>query len=209
MLYLGIDQHRKQLSVNDYLIHLGLPATPDSPVTEYTYACINSYTVWGYTVPVDRMQSKSLADGLAAPTNGSNNYFNPTSVLQESYTYDVHAGSPTDDSNDTTYPVATDTVYANTDGTGAETTSHAYTWYPGTTQAETITTTQPVVSTAQHGSGVAATTVDWYDPNGTENWSELFSTKSKTPLLSPPTSTGETSVPPNADIAVCQRHGYA
>ena len=142
---------------------------------EYTYACIDSSVVWGFTVPVDRIQSVSLANGLVAPANRSNSYYNPTSVLQESYTYDIQSGSQTDGNSGysvKTYPIATDTVYANADGTGAETTSYAYTWYATGTAAETITTTQPVVSTAQNGSGVAATTVAWYDADGNLVWSQ-------------------------------------
>ena len=54
-------------------------------------------------------------------------------------------------------PEATYTVYRNDDGTGAETTSYAYTWYTGTVQMESMTTTLPVISAAQNGPGVADT----------------------------------------------------
>src|SRR5207302_8895905 len=50
-----------------------------------------------------------------------------TPVLQASAQYFAHTAGAT------IYPVATVSVYRNTDGTGAETTSYAYTWYSGTT----------------------------------------------------------------------------
>jgi hypothetical protein len=48
----------------------------------------------------------------------------------------------------TVYPQATSTVYRNADGTGAETTTDTYTWYAGTNQIQSDTTTAPVVSGA-------------------------------------------------------------
>jgi hypothetical protein len=51
----------------------------------------------------------------------------------------------------TIYPVATQTVYRNTDGTGAETTSYSYTWFTSTLQMQSMTVTKPVISTAQNG----------------------------------------------------------
>ena len=43
------------------------------------------------------------------------------------------------------------TLYRNTDGTGGQTTSYAYTWFSGTIQPESVTTTLPTVTTAQNG----------------------------------------------------------
>src|SRR5262249_46612095 len=54
-----------------------------------------------------------------------------TAVPQESWQYVSRSAGGA-----TVYPVATDTVYRNDDGTGGETTSFAYTWFSGTTQAE-------------------------------------------------------------------------
>ena len=36
-------------------------------------------------------------------------------------------------------PVGSSTVYRNSDGTGAQTTSYAYTWYAGTIEAGIVT----------------------------------------------------------------------
>ena len=55
------------------------------------------------------------------------------------------------------YPLATDTVYRNTDGTGAETTSYSYTWYSGTSQMQSETVSKAVISGGQNGPGTADT----------------------------------------------------
>jgi len=81
-----------------------------------------------------------------------------TAILQQTVQYFAHtAGS-------TVYPVATSTVYRNTDGTGAETTSYAYTWYSGTTQMQSKTVSLPVISAAENGPGVADVWTYNYDP---------------------------------------------
>ncbi len=70
----------------------------------------------------------------------------------------------------TVYPLASATTYRNTDGSGAVTISFAYTYYSGTTQVQQKTTTLPVISTAQNGSGTAATTAEYYDSLGQMTW---------------------------------------
>lgn len=69
-------------------------------------------------------------------------------------------------------PTASQTQYKNADGTGAITTSYAYTWYEDTVQVERVITTLPAVLTDQNGSGVAAQTVAWYDLQGHVIWSK-------------------------------------
>ena len=91
--------------------------------------------------------------------------------MQESYTYEGHTYQ-TAGGSQTNYSVDHDTVYTNSDGTGVETTSYAYTWYPNSPQEETVVTTLPVVSADDNGSGVAAQTVDFYDAEGNLVWSE-------------------------------------
>jgi len=88
-----------------------------------------------------------------------------TAVPQEAWTYfDQTVGSAIDT------PIATDTVYRNTNGTGAQTTSYSYTWYSGTAQEQSVTTTLPTNTTAENGSGTANTTVTVYDPFGNVQW---------------------------------------
>jgi RHS repeat-associated protein len=59
------------------------------------------------------------------------------------------------DGSITVFPVASDTRYRNSDGTGGQTTSYAYTYFSGSIQPEQITTTLPAVTTGQNGSGSA------------------------------------------------------
>ncbi|MFO0929434.1 MAG: hypothetical protein U0736_20795 [Gemmataceae bacterium] len=51
------------------------------------------------------------------------------------------------------YPVATETVFRNADGTGAQTTTYMYTWFPDSGQIRSQTVTRPAVSAAQNGPG--------------------------------------------------------
>ena len=66
--------------------------------------------------------------------------------------------------------VAEQKVYRNTDGTGDQTVSFAYTLYPGTLQPKTIGTTLPAVTVAQNGSGAATTTAVVLDAFGRTTW---------------------------------------
>jgi RHS repeat-associated protein len=72
----------------------------------------------------------------------------------------------------TTFPLATDTRYRNADGTGLETTSYAYTWYPGGARPERIVTTLPTATTAQNGPNSGDTTTSVYDIYGRETWTQ-------------------------------------
>ncbi len=89
-----------------------------------------------------------------------------TPVLQETEQYYAVSGSDT-----TVYPEATATAYRNSDGTGAETTAYSYTWFWETVQEQSETTTLPVISTAENGSGTAETTAAYYNIFGQPTWS--------------------------------------
>ena len=84
-----------------------------------------------------------------------------TPILQESMQYYAHTANGI-----TVHPLATDTVYRNTNGTGAETTSYSYTYYPGTVQAQSMTTTLPVITATQNGPGTPDVTTTQYDSFG-------------------------------------------
>ena len=71
---------------------------------------------------------------------------------------------------DTFYPVASTTVYRNVDGTGAETTQYAYTWYPGTARMQSRTVTKPTISAAQNGPGTPDVETTVYDVYGRPIW---------------------------------------
>jgi RHS repeat-associated protein len=90
-----------------------------------------------------------------------------TPIEQDFYTYFSH----TDANGNTIYPAATSTVYRNTDGTGAETTSYAYTYYTGTNERYFVTASAPVVSGGQNGPDAADVTTDIYDTYGRVIWS--------------------------------------
>ncbi|WP_437191561.1 glycosyltransferase [Planctomicrobium sp. SH527] len=87
-------------------------------------------------------------------------------VLLTAYEYTSHTAGGT-----TVYPVSKQIVYRNTDGTGGQVTTYDYTFYSGTTQIQQQTTTLPVVSTGQNGTGVAATRKEYYDELGRLTWS--------------------------------------
>ncbi|MDZ4850142.1 MAG: RHS repeat-associated core domain-containing protein [Pirellulaceae bacterium] len=70
----------------------------------------------------------------------------------------------------TVYRLANDTKYRNIDGTGAETTSYAYTYFTGTAEVQSITTSLPVVATNQNGPGTADVTTVFNDIYGRPIW---------------------------------------
>jgi RHS repeat-associated protein len=90
-----------------------------------------------------------------------------TPVVLDSQLYFQHtAGGITID------PVASSTVYRNADGTGAETTSNAYTWSGSTVGVQSLTVTLPVISAAQNGPGVADVQTTYFDGFGRPVWSK-------------------------------------
>jgi RHS repeat-associated protein len=90
-----------------------------------------------------------------------------TPILQETWQSFAHTAGGA-----TINPIATDTVYRNSDGTGAETTSYAYVWFAGTTQAQQETVTAPVVAAAQNGPGAADVTTMVFDAYGRTIWTK-------------------------------------
>jgi RHS repeat-associated protein len=88
-----------------------------------------------------------------------------TPVPQNTTTYFVHGGGGA-----TVVPTADDTVYRYDDGTGAETTSHAYTWFANSTRLESETDTLPVIAAAQNGPGTPDVQTTFFDRNGHPIW---------------------------------------
>ena len=91
-----------------------------------------------------------------------------TPVLQETETYFGH----TDSNGNTVFVEATDTTYANTNGTGARTTTYGYTFYSGTNQINQMTTTLPTISSTENGPGTAAVMTTVYDSDGRVIWTK-------------------------------------
>jgi hypothetical protein len=88
-----------------------------------------------------------------------------TSIPQQSWQYYARSANGT-----TVAPLATVTGYRNTNGTGGQTTSYAYTWHGSTAQVESVTVTLPAVTTGQNGPGTADVSVTYLDPRGNPTW---------------------------------------
>ena len=91
-----------------------------------------------------------------------------TPVLLDSTQYFAH---PNAAGSSKVYPVATYTVYRNDDGSGAEVTSYAYTWFSGTTQIQSMTVTAPSISADQNGPDSPDVTTTIYNAYGQAIWS--------------------------------------
>ncbi|MBY0526219.1 MAG: SBBP repeat-containing protein [Gemmataceae bacterium] len=88
-----------------------------------------------------------------------------TAILQDTEAYYTHTGGSA-----TVNPLATVTVYRNTNGTGGQTTSFAYMWFASSTQPESLTVTYPTVSSGQNGPGSADQEVSYFDTYGRTVW---------------------------------------
>jgi RHS repeat-associated protein len=81
----------------------------------------------------------------------------PIRVLQSEIKYKAHMASQVN-GGATVYPVATRTVYQNTNRTGAETTSYSYQWWLNhdttTVRMSSRTVIQPVIDPAENGPGI-------------------------------------------------------
>jgi YD repeat-containing protein len=91
-----------------------------------------------------------------------------TPILLDSTQYISH----TDSNSITVYVVANSSVYRNTNGTGAETTSYAYTWYSGTNEVDSTAVSAPTVSSGQNGPGTADVATVVYDTYGRPTWTK-------------------------------------
>jgi YD repeat-containing protein len=90
-----------------------------------------------------------------------------TLIPQETWQYYAHAYN-----GQTIAPLGSDTVYRNSDGTGAETTSYSYTWYTNSAQIQSQTVTAPVISASENGPGTADVTTTYFDQNGNAQWTK-------------------------------------
>jgi RHS repeat-associated protein len=129
--------------------HAGLVTTTDY----YTSTTVGETTAGGVT---GYYQDTKIQQGQLG-----------SSILQATDQYFAHTANGA-----TVDPVATHTVYRNADGTGAETTSYSYTWFTGTTQQQSVTTTLPVISSAENGPGVADTQTTFFDSDARPIWNK-------------------------------------
>jgi RHS repeat-associated protein len=73
----------------------------------------------------------------------------------------------------TIYPVATQTAYRNTNGTGGETTSYTYTWQSSSSDLEqSVAVSAPVVTSGENGPGSADVTTTYLDGFGRPVWAQ-------------------------------------
>ena len=106
-----------------------------------------------------------------------------TPILKEYFQYYLDTPSGAGGDSVLVAPVATDTVYSQTDGNddnatdalatgGAQTTAYAYTYFSGTVQVESLTTTLPTVADQNNSGedGVQNQTIDIFNAAGQEVW---------------------------------------
>ena len=91
-----------------------------------------------------------------------------TDILVSSTSYFARSNGATPEV--ITYPIAGTTIYPSADGTGALATTYAYTWYSGTNQMLSRTTTKPAVNTTHHGSGSSNVETEYFDTYGNVTW---------------------------------------
>jgi RHS repeat-associated protein len=123
-------------------------------ITTYTYASSTTATTFSAGNVADYLESTSVQQGETG-----------TAIEVSSQQYIAHGMSPT------VYPIASQTEYRNTDGTGGETTSYSYTWGTGNIP-QSITTTLPLIGTSQNGPGGTSYDVgiQYFDSRGRPSW---------------------------------------
>ncbi|MCI0738944.1 MAG: hypothetical protein L0Y72_07860, partial [Gemmataceae bacterium] len=84
-------------------------------------------------------------------------------ILQDSATYFARTLSFGTEFDVTFGVPASSTVYRNVDGSGAQTTSNAYTWLTGKMAVASLTVTLPTVSSGQNGPGSADVLTTFFD----------------------------------------------
>jgi len=127
-------------------------------ITRYDYYTTTTATETAAGGVVNYLQDQKIQQGQTG-----------TLIPQETWQYYAHAYN-----GQTIAPIASDTVYRNTDGTGAETTSYSYTWYSNSAQIQSETDTAPVISAAENGPGgtAADVTTTYFDQYGNAQWTK-------------------------------------
>lgn len=97
----------------------------------------------------------------------------PVPIRSKSYISCCNGGSSSSSGSGITtcrYLPSQDTVYSDDAGAHPITKSYAYTYHSGTCAVKQITTTLPVVSVSQNGSGTPDTRKDCFDTYGNKTW---------------------------------------
>lgn len=124
---------------------------------------IRTYT---YHAPTNWLASSSIQEGELGTS---------IKLLEKEY---ISCGSKSSSSSSSSFPagglayfLSKEISYpSDTDQTKKIITSYSYTWYDGTCQVEEKTTTLPVISTSQNGSGTANTCKEYFDEYGYLIW---------------------------------------
>jgi hypothetical protein len=92
-----------------------------------------------------------------------------SAIKQEALTYSSNTAGGA-----TIYPLGSVTVYGNADGSDARTTNYSYSFFTGTNQIQSQTTTAVGISSAQNGPGTSSPDVSstYYDPYGNATWTK-------------------------------------
>jgi RHS repeat-associated protein len=133
----------------------------------YEYLRDNSGLIRTYTyhAPTNWLASSNIQEGELGTSIKllEREYISCGSVNSSSSSSSSAGGLAYFLSKEITYP-------SDTDQTKKIITSYAYTWYEGTCQVKEKTTTLPVISTSQNGSGVANTRKEYFDEYGSRTW---------------------------------------
>ena len=124
-------------------------------ITINTYADATTATAFSPGDVLHQLKSVAIKNGE-----------NGTPVPQVAYTYLVRTGA----NGQEVYPVHSETVYTNDNGSGALTVTTTRTWIGNTVGVESETVTAPVVPTAQNGSNVATSTTQFFDAWARSTW---------------------------------------
>lgn len=120
-------------------------------------------TYYYYTSTTATTSTAGGVEGLLEST-----YIQPgelgTPVIQSSHTYILN-------DNGKDFPASV-TNYSNDDGTGAITTSYSYTWFSGTDQVQSLTTTLPTIASTQNGPNTTDTETVVYNRYGFPVWTK-------------------------------------
>ncbi|MCZ2341705.1 MAG: hypothetical protein LC104_07900 [Bacteroidales bacterium] len=143
------------ISYDDTQDDLGIVLRTDAGLIDLTdYYTITTATPTTPGGAAGYVQFQKVQEGTAGT---------PVTIAETMYFERTAAGA-------TIYPVAESTTFRHDDGTGAITTSYAYTWFADTAQIEQRTTTLPVVPVDQNGTGAADTITEIYDDDGYLVW---------------------------------------
>ncbi len=124
---------------------------------------IRTYT---YHAPTNWLASSSIQEGELGTS---------IKLLEKEYVFCGSGSSSSSSSSSSAsglaYFLSKEISYpSDTDQTKKIITSYSYTWYDGTCQVKEKTTTLPVISTSQNGSGVSNTRKEYFDKYGNMTW---------------------------------------